>query len=810
MRIDNNFYKPVYNQNFQGIKVMDFSEFMGVTPEEFVKNGHKLIDKCIDSFEHQPQTEISQELKDGALRAYQEFQRENEYFFKSMIPEKNREICEKISSLPTYSDYLYPFFTDKKKSELEYLYKLASKRDITGEMRIPGAAFPYFSEIPQERLKMLEPIILSKNDANMWNYGPSFILSLDRDFDIRQIEIMSRLAKYKVNGWNLRVLANIPFLHHTKIIEKSESLNKLFGKDLREINFFSTSKGENYLCTDIQLPHDDKKPDYLNFKRLYSKLDYDENPKTRTHSTPETDKYTDNIYNRLEKKMAVFTPENLEKAVLEVHNAIPEAKEEEILRVMQRLTQFASYSQLGKLTQLLSDAKVTKINPNGGINPIFNYFAQNKYIIDLPFQKGERFDGIFITKDDLDNKEFNKIFKRAKGIRDLKFINLEGWSDGINLFNDDKELCSKTISILKRAKKLESKNPEYTFNDVLYKILNNGIENRVKSNGFQIETISIDSPATRQTIIDQLKPIMPTRSILKSTVESVAFHHTKDKKKFTRLCKDIAEYYDENINIHSKQSMIEALQKINAEIMQYTIKNNVPQENIFILTPICKEPVKSFDIVNKMLSNIMDIPQERVLRIHNLSELTDYPKDSVFVIADDICASGQSMTDAAHYRDCAHKLPPDKHILFCPITGTKEGLDYVNFIIKAKNRETSDTVICLKDNFKSYEYTSEQFIGKENTFLNSEVFGEEGHGDFGMCTVFPYMAPDNNSTLSGFLVKFFTPGNSCIKNKSPYLSSIERDTYFYDIFGTDEKHVLTRLDTSESIFDKLKKIFGKA
>ena len=63
------------------------------------------------------------------------------------------------------------------------------------------------------------------------------------------------------------------------------------------------------------------------------------------------------------------------------------------------------------------------------------------------------------------------MLKRAQG-SDIEWINLEGWSDGINLFTDDKTLADKTVKIIKRVKKLQAKNEDYTFNDALAVVLN--------------------------------------------------------------------------------------------------------------------------------------------------------------------------------------------------------------------------------------------------------------------------------------------------------------------------------------------------
>ena len=78
-----------------------------------------------------------------------------------------------------------------------------------------------------------------------------------------------------------------------------------------------------------------------------------------------------------------------------------------------------------------------------------------------------------------------------------------------------------------------------------------------------------------------------------------------------------------------------------------------------------------------------------------------------------------------------------------------------------------------------------------NTKLNTVVLGSTGHCNASLCQVFPYMGPDNDSALSSYIIKFFVPDKMCIKNRAELLPTIEENTYYYDIFGTDKEHLLT-------------------
>ena len=814
MRIEsyNNQYQYKYTKpvTFKGFKISPLEEFMGISSDEFVKNGHKIIDRTTEMLEEKlSENPFNQKMFDSARELYEEYQRENEQIFRAVLKPEVVEIAQKIIDLPTYGYSLLKHLTGKKRGDLQYLYRLAKSTDILGEMRIPGEDFPKFSVIPYERLKRLEPIILSKNDMGLWNYDADFIWSLDNKYSDKQIEIMSELAKYKVSGQNLLLIAEHPYLDHWNIVEKAKRINEFFGKNLREIEFLSTSKGENYISIDVGLEHKDSVPDYLNFKRLYARVETSTEPNNKRHSVSQIDKYIHNLYSELEDKLVVFNSEKLDFAINEVMKNVPEAQETEVLRVMQKLTQFSNYSSLKQIENELSNAKIHNISLNGGINYIFNYFAKTKSIINLPSQKGERYEGLFITKEDLNDPNLRKDIKRITQFDDVKFINLEGWSDGVNLLNDDNLLISKTVKVLKKVKKIMIKHPEYTFNEALDYYLNGSIENYLAQNGIECLTVKTDVPATRHTILEQMRPIMPTESLLKSTIESVANYYAKDKKKFTDLAIRTAKYYDENIEIYSKQRMIENLKNLKSQVENFAQQHNIAKDNIYITVPINKNEIKSFDIIAKMFSQILGIPKERVLRLSSCNQLERLPKNSVCIVADDIAASGFSMAEVLKYSKIGDELSLDKHILFCPITATTSGIDYISTMILNMGRKGLDEVLYVKDSIKSHESIAKKFIGEDDTEFYKKIFGfdEERFSSYGMCTSFPYMAPDNDSVLSGFLLKHFTPNKNCIKSKSLFISDIEKDTYYYDIFGTTEKHVLTRLDFRKSFTDKIRDLF---
>ena len=776
-------------------KGRDFGPFRVMDYDEFINNDNPDAPNLLDDSAEEYFTKEEAENLRNQFEALSNLERmhreENERIFRGYIKPENVEITEKILDLPQYNPGLLPFLVDKKTSELEYIHDMAKKKDILGEERIPACTLPFFTEMSEERLKMLEPIMLSKNDAHMWNYSPSFILDLDKHYTDKQIYTMTKLAEYKLNGLNLRTIAENPYLNHTKTIEKAKELNILFGKDLREIEFFSNRIGENWLSADIQLPHRDDKPDWQNFKRVFARLDEDVNSVKKKGDLKILDTYIDNMFSNLELKLNVFTEKDLDKAILQVQKANPDANMEEILRTMQKLTQFASYSCLKNLEQKFNTNDYERFYGKGGLNTIFDYFIKSKKIISLNNENMQ--EGVFVTKDDLKNGTIDKLSAHVEKYKDFTdFVNLEGWSDGINLLTDDSKLAEKTTNVIKQAKRIETQNPQYTFNDALSYVLNSDLIKEANKRNLNIKTISIEAPATKEVILEQMRPIMPTKSLVKSTIESVGNYHTKNSpKEYSDICLKIAKYYDNNLKVFSKQNIVNDLKLIHDKIDIYLKENNLSEDNLYFVTPKISRNTKSFSIINQMYSNLYNIPKDHNIELLDVKEFNDYPENSTFVILDDIIGTGASMIESGEYMFKAREIADDKHVLFAAVAGSQNGTNYLSECIEAFGRGGKDAVITPEKNLKDYTGVTKNFKESGNKELSTEVYEKGGHGQYGMCTVFPYMAPDNDSALAGHLLKFFLPDNHGIKTEPRALSEIEEQTYYYDIFGTDKEHIET-------------------
>ncbi len=732
---------------------------------------------------------VLQDLPDSfiknASKAYDELKEKNKKISLDHIFAPSKKYIQQFLSLPNYGDYILPFLTEKKPADLAYLYKLASMKDKNKEIRIPGVCFPYFSEIPAERLKILEPIITSKNYLGNWNYSASFIEHLDFYSD-KQLELMAKFAKVKFNGYDMMQIVTSPLIMDSeKILNKAEIINKLYGKRLMESGLFADDN-KLYIRAKIGLSEDNKINNPENYKEIYANIDLNTTP-INSSQKENLDLIVNSMSKNIESKLSIFTEQDLNRVALNIHNEMPDVTKDELLIVMQKLTQFANYSSLQNISKELQKLNIGKIPIIGDINPIFNYLCDSKKLCPLSNDIDSNY-AFFITKKDLDDKKemnFLRQWLKRGELKNIKFINLEGWSDGVNLLSDDKILEEKTKRVLTKAKKLIAKNKYMTFREAVNRVLNNHIETTLKDLGANVITISNDSPASKSIILEQMKPNYPSTDILKSTIEAIAQNYTNNEKAQKTLSEGLAKYFDTNLNVYSKQSIIDNMKIIHSKINDFLYENNLPQENVYLVTPSKYFTRKSFELITKMYTDLYNIPEEKIIQVENIGELNKFPKNSTFVVLDDIVGTGKSMSSIGKYAFYGKSVDTDKHILFAPISGTDFGIAYIRNIISSLNRQENDKVIYIDTNIKqptSLKKVFGIFYHNVNKPLKYN-YGTEGYENSSQCIAFPYMTPDNNSVIANDITKYFVANYKCIKNPNTDLLKIEQNAYRTSIFG---------------------------
>ena len=726
----------------------------------------------------------------------------NEYLQNVPVMSKN-VLLQKFFEL--YGEPIAAEFVQHLKTEnLKYLYSLASKVDLSGYRRIEMDKLPQFSHMEMLKLKEIEPLLLSKNDLGLWNYSADYVLNVSR-LNKKQQSTLLNLVQCKVTPFSAKGIIEYPDLNWDKVVEKAKALKKYYGDDLREIEFYSNSKGENFFLADVQL-HDNKKPTWLNYKRITVKLDDDVSAFAGLKKQTTIGSIVDKLYSKITKQMNIYSKQNLEADIAKISKAVPDATPAEILTVIQKITQFANYQSLSDMAQQLTRYEITAFDSVGELYKYFEYFHESKGLFNL--SKSEERLGCIVTLNDLKNENTLQKIKERVAANDLTLINLEGFSDGVNLFEDDRILPSRAVNVLKKAKKVQSRYPDADFAECVSFVLNNPVESRLKELGLSAIRVSIENPATETGVLKQLQPILPSKERIKTTIEAIADDSSITNKSYKQLSNSIAEYFDSNIHVYSKQSMIKSLEKLNNKIDDYLQSHNIPNGHLYLLQHRMRT-VKSFNILVKMYKDMFNFPESRIVHVSDVQDLNKYPKNSAFVIIDDIVGSGDSMIGTADYCTSAKKLNNDKFIIFAPITATRSGLEAINKYIEKHSRTKNDTVICLDENvlekIDDNKIFKNWYMNFKNWIFYSKI-NDKGFKGQALNVSFPYMAPDNNSFISANFQDLFLINDACIKNKPYSFDELRKKAADYDLFGQDEKylHPNSVNDKAPTWFDKIK------
>lgn len=485
------------------------------------------------------------------------------------------------------------------------------------------------------------------------------------------------------------------------------------------------------------------------------------------------------IWEKIENHPSNMTPEKLESAINIVKKAHPGSSEKAILITMQRLTQWANYSCLEPLGKKLNDLHIGQVDhkENDLFHKILSYFIDKKGIIGTSIYN--KFYSTYLTKNNLDSYQTQVGFN--------KYINLEGFEDGINIFTDDNQLATKTIKTIHNVKRIMSKEPHLMYDEALSKVLNNEIIEHAQKNNLDLLTIAIHKPATRETILEQMKPKLPESiNQIEITInEFVKLLKPKTQKQSEILRCKIAKYFEDNLIFYTKQDLINSLERINTGIKNYAKTNNIDEQNIFYVIPRSENTtVKSYGVITEMYKRQFNIPNSRIKTSTFYESINEFPKNSAIVILDDAAISGQSLISAGDYIGRATDLTKDKHILFCPLISFQEGHRNIKEIIKKLNRENCDTIITANFIDAPVKFSLKNFLN--NLYFKKNNLGKIAFDNYPVgrnanqkAIVLPYMSPDNNPALATVLTQLFIPcsettGISAIKSNHRLLSELNK------------------------------------
>lgn len=490
---------------------------------------------------------------------------------------------------------------------------------------------------------------------------------------------------------------------------------------------------------------------------------------SQTTSQEKFAKSINNIWDKINNHPSNMTAEKLENAITTVKNTLPDTSEKAILLTMQRLTQWANYTSFETLGKKLNelDAGQVFFKENDLFHQCLDYFIDKKGILGNSIYNS--YYSTYLTKSNLD------MFQTQVGVN--KYINLEGFDDGVNFFTDDNLLASKTIKTIKKVKKKISENPNMMYEEALSHVLNDKIIQHAKDNNLTLETITLHNPATREVILEQMRPCMPSSENEIISVIDILANWAKPEtpEKLDFLKYKIAQFFEKNLEFFTKQDLIKSLKNINLQIKNFSKAHNIDEKNIYYLIPRSEQTSsKSFGVITHMYKELFQIPNDKIKRNTFYYDINSLPDKSAIVILDDATISGESLIYAGDYIDRAKKFDKNKHILFCPLISYENGLKDVNAIIKKLKRDNIDvtltsTILKSPEKYSLKNKLYNMFFQKnEHGKLVFDYYPQSRDANEKFI-VLPYMSPDNNASLATILTQLFIPnhktaGNAAIKN----------------------------------------------
>ena len=479
-------------------------------------------------------------------------------------------------------------------------------------------------------------------------------------------------------------------------------------------------------------------------------------------------KLFEDLYKGIQQQLDITETKEIQKAVLKVKKELPQFEKAQIIQTMQKLTQFASFNNIKKIPHKMAENgvySIRNIENHLSLNDCFDYILSKKAEL-LNHSKKNGLSGVFLdeyTLKYLENLKKNDptIFEEYKNNNNIFFI-LDGWENGINIYNNHENLTQKTIEILKKI------SPDGTdFLTLLEKELNSKTVEKAKNLGFNpiiIKNESNTKTLSAKHIKKQLEPINIPKRVMKVLLDLICKEkRTIFDKKYRLL---INKFLEKEFTVFSPKRISNALKQKHEKIIKEVTRQKKPIENIYYFIP---NQGKSFAQTTYHYAQVNNINPEKFIYSGTETEFFSkkMPQNTTLVILDDIVDSAESMTeDDFYYKEfCKFKDNKDISIFFAPITCSKKGIKIVKSKIKELGRNGRDKLIIdrsmintpMKD---SLFYKKTNF---ENKIILQAIMNGSSYSGSELAVAFPYMSPDNNAAIGSALGQFFLINKNAVK-----------------------------------------------
>lgn len=272
----------------------------------------------------------------------------------------------------------------------------------------------------------------------------------------------------------------------------------------------------------------------------------------------------------------------------------------------------------------------------------------------------------------------------------------------------------------------------------------------------------------------------PNANEIKNILQALAKTKFNDKQSQEKFLNIASKYLDENFIAFSYQTLSEKLKEHYDTIQEYVQSTGKTMDDVVYMLPATG---KSYDLINYLYAKTNNIPQEQFTSLYDAR--SNYSDEKIYVVLDDICASGASATEIIAMFSHAN-TEARINLVLAPLIQSDSAEDKINretdsrkeymditcipslnyhdlgaiglleSLAKRFKVDASEALKDYLDNFKT--------INKEEMdFLRKNTIG--GFGDMHALCCFPYMIPDNSSEINTVLGSYFLNKNSIQANK---------------------------------------------
>lgn len=537
------------------------------------------------------------------------------------------------------------------------------------------------------------------------------------------------------------------------------------------------------------------------------------------------------LFDTLEKQQKSPSATDLEILINDI-SAQTVAKKQDIEYALAKLTQFGNMSSLKKIAdyvvnELPKDLALKEKN-SSELDPVFLGYPMSRdleYLCDF-YKFSNFYDSknisantalTYLQKEKqqiklhdqgtfelfvLDDAGFEYLEKLKQNPDDFerlcskcKFVNLEGWMDGINVFsqtNDLTRLKNSAVNLIERAKEIQD-SEDLSFNNAFDKAINAKVSERAEKLGIEFSTISLKADSgSVNNVVKNLEPLKLEESNVKNLVKAISktlyAYDENDRIKVERL---IAGYLQSEIDIYTPQRMGDRLKEIHDDLEKAITKykkadgSNYTMNDVMYVIP---HAGRSYTPVALQYASINNVPQEQFVFANNKSYNFGLKNDNLYVILDDAAISGISYVDN-FYRNLNFRNLENSHFIFAPIVAGETAQKHINNVIQLRKRSNDDLfLIDDKDVRKKYFHTEfyetlnwgrrteltsildKFFVGSRyggaglnEALVKSSIdlpYTQPTGGGYAVCL--PYMTPASNAVMPNlFLSDLLLNPNAC-------------------------------------------------